>query len=111
MDEFAAHGSRGELLQGIALVAGGGIDGDLDDLVDGEVRRSPEALDDGLAADSLLDEVLDLPQYFAGNHDHGRCAIAHFGVLRPCNVSEDAGGGVDNVQKLRRVSPKSAHNF
>ena len=35
-----------------------------------------------------------------GKDDHGGGAIADLGVLGPCDVDEDAGCGVDDVEKL-----------
>jgi hypothetical protein len=103
VDELTAHGRRGELHECVPLVALRCVDCDFHDLVDGEVRRSPQALDDGLAADALLDEVLDLLQYFAGDDDDGCCAVANFGVLRAGDVGQDARGGVYDVEELCSV--------
>jgi hypothetical protein len=68
------------------------------------VRGSPQTLHDSLAADSLLDELLDLLQYLSGDYDNRGGTIANFGILRSCDVGQDAGGGVNNVEELRVVS-------
>lgn len=64
------------------------------------MRRSPQALDNYLRADALLDVFLDLFEDLAGEDDDGGGAITDLGVLGPGNVDEDSGGGVDNVEEL-----------
>lgn len=39
-------------------------------------------------------------QDLAGQYDHGRCTITHFGVLRAGYISQDSGCGMNNVEKL-----------
>lgn len=48
LDQFAGHGSAGQLDEGIALVGIVGGDGNLLDLVDCQLGGSPQALDDDL---------------------------------------------------------------
>jgi hypothetical protein len=76
------------------------VDRDLHDLVYCKVRCSPQALDDGLAADTLLDKVPDLLQYLSGKHNDGCCAVSNLGVLGAGDVGQDAGGGVNDVEEL-----------
>lgn len=104
MYQLAAHGRRGQLLQRLPLVALSNVDRNLLDLVDGHAACPSQALDDGLAADALLDVFLDLLEHLAGQHHHRRRAVADLGVLRASNVGQDARGGVDNVQELCAVS-------
>ena len=100
VDQLAAHRGCGEFAQSLALVVLLGVDGNLLDLVDGHGARPPQALDDGLAADSLLDVLLDLLQNLSGQHNDRRGSVSDLSVLRAGNVGEDAGGGVDNVEQL-----------
>jgi hypothetical protein len=48
LDKLARHGGGGEFAQGIALVSIISADGNLLDLVDGHLHRSPQTLDDDL---------------------------------------------------------------
>lgn len=48
LDELAGHGGAGQLVEGIALVGIVGGDSNLLDLVDGQLRGSPQTLDDDL---------------------------------------------------------------
>lgn len=44
--------------------------------------------------------LLDLLQDLARQDDDRSCAVANFGVLRPRNVDQDPGCGVNNVEEL-----------
>jgi hypothetical protein len=103
LDELARHGGAGQLVERVPPVGLIRADLDLLDLVDRHRRRSPQALNDDLRADTALDVLLDLLQNLAGQDDHRGCAVSYFGVLRPRNVDEDPGSRVDNVQKLPKV--------
>ncbi len=46
---------------------------------------------------------LDLFKDLAGKDDDRGRTVANFGVLRSCNVDEDAGGGVNNIEELPGV--------
>ena len=48
----------------------------------------------------MLDKFLDGLQNLAREDDNRGRAVAHFGVLRPRNVDEDLGGGMDDVEEL-----------
>lgn len=47
--------------------------------------------------------LLDLLEDFTGEDNDRGGTVANFGVLRSGNVDEDAGGGVNNVEELRRI--------
>lgn len=48
--------------------------------------------------------LLDLLEDFTGEDDDRGGTVANFGVLRSCNVDENAGGGMNNVEELSGVS-------
>jgi len=81
VNEFAAHRSGGEFPESLPLVALLSADGNLLDLVDGHGARSPQSLDDGLTADTLLDMLLDLLEDFPCEYDDRGCSVSHFCVL------------------------------
>lgn len=81
MNQFAAHGSGGELPESVPLVALLSVDGNLLDLVDGHGARSPQSLDDGLTADALLDVFLDFLEDLSGQDNDGGGAVANLCVL------------------------------
>lgn len=82
----------------VALV---GADRNLLDLVDGHLRRPPQAFDDDLRADAILDVLLDLLQNLSSQHNDRCSSISYLSVLRSCDIDEDAGGGVNDVEQLQ----------
>lgn len=74
--------------------------GNLLDLVDGQVRSSSQALDDNLCTDSLLNVVLDLLKDLSGEDDDRGGTVSNLSILRSGNVDEDSGGGVNDVEEL-----------
>lgn len=51
--------------------------------------------------------LLDLLQDLSSENNDGCGAVSYFGVLRPGDVDEDAGGGVDDVEELDQTSKSS----
>lgn len=100
LDKLAGHGGSGQTLEGFAVVSLLCANGNLLDLVDGQVRRSSQAFDDDLCTDSLLDVVLDLLKDLSGEDDNGGGTVTNFSILRSGNVDEDSGGRVNNVEEL-----------
>ena len=100
VNQLAAHCRRCQLEQSISLVALACVDRNLLDLVDRHRARSPQTLDDGLTAHTLLHVLLDLLQNLACQHHHRCCSVANLCILRSCDVCQDACGRVYNVEEL-----------
>lgn len=104
LDKLAGHGGTGQLDQGVSLVALVRAHGDFLDLVDGHLGGFPQTLDDDLRADTLFHVLLDLLENLAGQNNNRGSAISNLSVLRSCNIDQDAGSGVNDVEELHGVS-------
>lgn len=106
LDQLAVHGrgrQSSKLFHLLLLVCRGlhDIHCDLLDLVDGHRAGSPQALDDRLRTDTLLNQFANLLQYFTGEDHHRRRTVSDFGILGPGDIRQDAGGGVHNIEELK----------
>jgi hypothetical protein len=107
LNQLAIHRRARQTSEGLNLPIAAGnhiihIPRNLLNPIDRNRTGSPQALDDGLRADTLLYHVAHFFEDFASEHDDGGGSVADLGVLRAGDVREDAGGGVDYVEELYR---------
>lgn len=99
MNKFTAHGGGSQFPQRLSLVALIGTDTNLFDLIDGHLSGPPQALNDGLCTNALLDLLFYLFEDLACQNNHASRTITHFRVLRACDVGQNPGGRVYNVEQ------------
>jgi len=103
LDEFRVQGGFLALFQHLILllfVLLGEIDLEHLQLLDLKLLLLPVAPDDGVLADTLLEEVLLLFQKLAADDDDGGGAVTHLHILGFLDVGQDSLLGVHDVQLL-----------
>ena len=93
-------GNVDEVLLKFELV-GGIVPGNREQLGLGSIPGHAPSIDDGLRVDLHVDELLALPQQFAGQHGHSRSAVPDLFVLGLGDVDQDLGCWVVHVHRTQ----------